>query len=318
MLNVSLTQLGYIVALEDAKHFGAAARRCHVSQPTLSMQVQKLEDELGVELFDRSRQPIQPTEIGRKILAQARRALAEVGAIEPLLLQEKGEVAGEFRLGVIPTLAQYLLPMFVQPFVEKFPGVSLVLEEAMTETLIEKLRRDEIDAAIVVTPLPHAGLEETPLFYEAFWVYASSSHPIHRAKTVRAEDLDARDLWLLKEGHCFREQALRLCKGRDTGTSPSRSVTLESGSLEVLRELVDQGGGLTLLPELAVRKLGAKERSRVRPFAKPAPVREVSLVQSRRRQKKRIFDALETVIREALPSDLPQKALARQIVDVEP
>jgi LysR family hydrogen peroxide-inducible transcriptional activator len=320
MRNFSLTQLTYILALEEAKNFGAAARKCHVSQPSLSAQIQKLEDELGVLLFDRSRQPVVPTEIGRKVLVQARKVINDTQAIESIVLQEKGEIAGEFRLGIIPTLSQYLIPFIVRPFTSKYPKVFLVLEEGLTDQLIEKLKRDELDAAILVTPLENESIDEVPLFYEPFWVYPSPDHPLARTKSVKAGDLDPHDLWLLKEGHCFRAQALQLCKGHQrsaAGAREARAVRLESGNLEVLRSLVDQSGGLTLLPDLAVRALPAEERKRVRPFAKPAPVREVSLVQSRRHQKKRIFDALEGVIRVSIPRDLPQKAASQQVVEIK-
>jgi len=306
--NISLTQLVYILALEEKKHFGLAAKKCGISQPTLSMQIQKLEDELGVMLFDRSKQPIVPTATGMKVIQQARLALREVRQIEEILLQEKGEVSGEFRLGIIPTLAPYLLPLFLADFSKKYPKVSLSLQELETQQITEKLKKDELDAGLLVTPLLDEAIQETPLFYEPFWAYVADSHRLAKVKLIKGNELPLDEIWLLKEGHCFRDQVIQLCGRRRSNPEKTYSLRFESGNLGVLKSLVDQGIGLTLLPDLAIRTLTTREeKARVKLISDPRPVREVSLVQIRAFHKKRVVDALMQMILKAVPRSLLQK-----------
>lgn len=214
MKSITLTQLEYIVEVAKKQSFGLAAQSCFVTQPTISMQINKLEEELGVILFDRSKKPVQLTPIGRKIIQQARLALQEVSRIEELVHIEKGEVEGELKLGVIPTLAPYLLPLFLETFVKKYPKVDLIIEELQTQSIIDKLKEDSLDAGILVTPLNIKGIAEKHLFYEPFIVYIPAQHPLHKLEKFSEKDLSLSDIWLLNEGHCFREQAMDLCKKR--------------------------------------------------------------------------------------------------------
>lgn len=308
MKSITLTQLEYIVEVAKKQSFGLAAQSCFVTQPTISMQISKLEGELDVILFDRTKKPVEPTPIGRKIIHQARMALQEVSRIEELVHTEKGEIEGELKLGVIPTLAPYLLPLFLETFVKKYPNVDLIIEELQTQSIIDKLKEDSLDAGILVTPLKMKGIMEKHLFYEPFTVYLTSQHPLHKLANVSEKDLSLSDIWLLHEGHCFREQAMDLCKKRKMAGSEHKNLVFESGNLETLKRLVDKKFGYTLLPYLATMDMSPREaKKKLRFFKSPAPTREVSIVTSRSFLKQGIIDALYKDILASLPEELKQK-----------
>lgn len=300
---MTTTQLRYLLALDTHRHFGRAAAQCFVSQPTLSAQVQKLEEELGVLLFDRSRKPLAPTDLGRRVIAQARVALAEFDRIAALVEEAAEVLAGELRLGVIPTLAPYLLPLVAGPFAEHHPAVTVHVRELRTEELLDELAADRLDAGLIATEETRPGLASTPLFEEPFVAYVGRAHPLWAAEAVAPEDLPGEDLWLLAEGHCFREQVLQVCRRASSASGPLR---FESGSLETLRMLVDERGGATLLPLLAVRTLSEAERASVRPFTAPAPQRTVRLVQGRTYLRRALIQAFERTVREAAAPVLTQ------------
>ncbi|MFQ5450914.1 MAG: hydrogen peroxide-inducible genes activator [Nitrospinaceae bacterium] len=315
MNTITLTQLSYVVALARTRNFGRAAKTCFVSQPTLSMQIQKLEDELDVILFDRSRKPVEPTLIGHKIVKQAQAVLREAQRIEELIKAEKGEIGGEFKLGVIPTLAPYLLPLFLKSFVNRFPKIDLILEELQTWQIMEKLRNDSLDAGILVTPLHGRGIVERPLFYEPFVIYLAPGHPLHSLPKISEKDLSLEDIWLLNEGHCFREQAIELCKKVKSRRFEGKNLLFESGNLETLKRLVDKKFGYTLLPWLAVLDMPARERKRKLKFFKaPVPTREVSLVYSRSFLKRNIIEALFKAIVSSVPRELKNRPLKSRVV----
>ena len=317
MKSITLTQLEYIVAVAKKQSFGLAARSCFVTQPTISMQISKLEGELGVILFDRTKKPVEPTAIGRKIIQQARMALQEVSRIEELVLSEKGEVKGELKLGVIPTLTPYLLPLFLETFVKKYPLVDLIIEELQTQSIIDKLKEDSLDAGILVTPLNIKGIMEHHLFYEPFIVYLSPQHPLHKLAQVSEKDLSLNDIWLLNEGHCFREQAIDLCKKRKMAGLKHKNLVFESGNLETLKRLVDNKFGYTLLPYLAARGMPPKEaKKKLRYFKSPAPTRQVSMVTSRSFLKQSIVEALCENIHSSLPEELKQKSSRTHVVEL--
>lgn len=300
---MTITQLEYILAVEKHNHFGKAAKACNVTQPTLSMQLQKAEEELGVVLFDRSKNPIRTTEEGEKIIQQARLVIREYKKIFAIIDASKDEVRGDFRLGVIPTLAPYLIPLFAGEFVKKYPMVNLTIEEFKTEQIIELLNKDEIDAGLLVTPLEGETFIERVLFHEPFSVFASDNHPLLKKSKVKDKDLDTSDVWLLNEGHCFRQQVLNLCKiSRDN--SLHDNLKFESGNLETLKNMVLNSEGYTLLPQLAVLNLSDDDKKHVREFQNPIPTREVSLVHNRIFLKEKIITALEECIVENLPESL--------------
>ncbi len=303
----TLTQLEYLVAVDRLRHFGKAAKACHVSQPTLSMQIQKLEDEYGITFFDRSKQPILPTPEGKEVIEQARAVLREAEKLEYLGRNRDKGLSGDFRLALIPTIAPYLIPLFLGAFAKRYPRVKLYLEEMTTETLLEALERDRVDAGILATPLHLDNVIERPLYYEPFWLYASDGHPLSKLEQVNEDKLDAKDIWLLSEGHCLRNQIVRVCSLRGKpGLFPN--VRFESGSLETLIHLVEQGHGYTLLPDLAARLLQRSRKGAVlRRFTKPVPSREVSLAYRRTQFRLPVIEALIAEIRSSLPSDLPKE-----------
>ena len=300
---MTITQLEYVLAVDKYRHFGKAAKACNVTQPTLSMQLQKAEEEMGVIIFDRSKNPILPTDEGTQIITQARLVLREYKKIFSIIDANKGEVRGEFRLGVIPTLAPYVIPLFAGDFVQKHPNVNLTIEEYKTEDIIELLAKDEIDAGLLVTPIIGENFIERVLFHEPFSVFASEGHHLLKKTKVKDKDLDTSDVWLLNEGHCFRQQVLNLCKlSRDNGLHDN--LKFESGNLETLKNMVLNSSGYTLLPQLAVLNLSKEDMGHVREFQNPVPTREVSLVHNRIFLKEKIISALEASIIENLPESL--------------
>lgn len=312
MLPLTLTQLRYVVEIDRHRHFGAAAEACHVTQPTLSMQVQKAEDLLGVTLFDRSRKPVQPTDIGTLVIQQARRVLTEADTISELIAEMQDVLAGPFSLGVIPTLSPYVIPWFVGSFSEAYPKVHLRIVELQTQDMIDWLLRDDLDAGLLVTPLSHSAIREEPLFYEPFVTYLSAGHPLLALPELRDSDLKGHHPWLLAQGHCFRDQAISVCG--DRLSAQSTALRFESGTLETLIRLVDQGMGMTLLPLSATLELAAEAKLRIRPFVTPAPFREVSMVFARTQLRRRIARALHACIAAHLPerirSQRPDRIIA--------
>ncbi|WP_375448630.1 LysR substrate-binding domain-containing protein [uncultured Fibrella sp.] len=298
---MTLTQLDYIVAIDTHRHFATAADHCHVTQPTLSMQIQKLEDELGVLIFDRSKHPVVPTETGQIIVAQAREVLQASRRIPELAKESRDEVGGELRVGIIPTLAPYLLPYFIGAFMARYPSVTIQLQELLTEQIVERLRTGLLDVGIVVTPLRENSMTDIPLFKEPFMVYAAKGNSLLEKETINPSDLTGEGLWLLSEGHCFRDQVINLCGGGFQGNSALR---YETGSLETLVKLIDRQDGFTLLPYLATLDLDSERQKRLRTFSGVAPVRDVSLVMHRSFLKRSLINALKREILTHLPAEL--------------
>ncbi|WP_162342557.1 hydrogen peroxide-inducible genes activator [Cyclobacterium salsum] len=301
---MTIQQLEYILAVDKCRHFGHAAEACFVTQPTLSAQVSKLEKELGVILFDRSKMPVIPTEIGERIIAQAKKVVSESKGIFELVSQMKGDVSGLIKMGVIPTIAPYLLPLFIQNFIQKYPRVQLQVQEMVTEDILKKLKNDELDIGLVVTPLEESGIVEKPIFYEKFFVYLSKYHPLLKQDQVEAGAILSEDLWVLQQGHCFRDQVLNLC---DQNKFQRMNFHYESGSLEGLKNMVNRYKGITLLPELATESLSEEEKSRLRPFRGEAPVREVSLILTRSFLKQKLVSLLFEEIRNVIPKHMLSK-----------
>lgn len=300
---MTITQLEYVVAIDIHRHFAMAADHCHVTQPTLSMQVNKLEQELGIKIFDRSKQPVVPTEHGKEIISQAKRILAEVSVIGDIVQNKKGVFKGQLKVGIIPTLAPYLLPLFVRSFAKKYPQVKLIVNELTTDILIERLREGKVDAAILVTPLQEAGFREYVLFYEELLVYVSKKNQLFNKEYVLSKDIDPSKLWLLEEGHCFRSQIENLCELKKVAKE-GRLFEYEAGSIETLRKMVEVNDGITILPELATTDLRSSQVQLLRKFKNPAPMREVSLVVHRDNMKKRMIDLLRQEIIDSIPEKI--------------
>lgn len=300
---MTLVQLEYIIAVDTYRHFAIAASHCFVTQPSLSMQIQKLEEELGVKIFDRSKQPVLPTEVGFEVLVQARKIMNDCAQMTELIDTKKNILHGELRIGIIPTLAPYLLPLFVQTFTKKYPHIKLMVTEMTTDLLIGRLREGRIDVGLLVTPLNEKGIKEETLFYEEMIAYVSSKNAAYKKTYMLAKDIDPNKLWLLEEGHCFRSQIVNLCELRKSGTEFGQ-FEYEAGSLETLRKMVEINDGITILPELATMDLSLKQQKSIRHFKHPAPVREVSLITHRDFVKRRLIEALKQSILESIPEKI--------------
>jgi LysR family hydrogen peroxide-inducible transcriptional activator len=298
---MTITQLNYIIAVDTYRHFGRAAEACFVTQPTLSMQIQKLEDQLGVILFDRSTQPISTTPLGKKIVDQARIVVAESEKIDQLAQIGTGDLRGDLRLGIIPTVATNLIYRFVDRFRFEMPDVHLVIEELQTDQILDAFKRNELDAAILATPLDHKGITEIPLYYEPFMAFVPEGHRLAKDEFVLSSELQISDLLLLNEGHCFRNSVLNICGQQTAG---KRQIELESGNFETLIKLAQLGYGMTLLPYLTAIDLPKDLRASVKPIAEPTPSREISLIYSQNHVKSAVVDKLGPLIRKCVPERL--------------
>ncbi|WP_348799620.1 LysR substrate-binding domain-containing protein [Flavobacterium adhaerens] len=291
---MTITQLKYVLAVAEHKNFTLAAEKCFVTQPTLSMQIQKIEEELNIQIFDRTKKPIQLTDIGLKIVTQAKNIVNEADRIQDIVEQQKGFIGGEFRLGIIPTIMPTLLPMFLNNFIKKYPKVKLIIEELNTDEILVKLKNGNLDAAIAATPLEDEKIKEIVLYFEPFVAYVPENNTIFQKKEIEIDDLNINEILLLQDGHCFRDGILNLCKNRNAdGIKPFQ---IESGSFETLIKLADEGLGTTLLPYLHTLDLKETDKLKLRQFKEPKPAREVSLIYPKSELKIQIIDALRSTI----------------------
>lgn len=291
---MTITQLKYLLAIAEHKNFTKAAEKCFVTQPTLSTQIQKLEDELDILIFDRSKKPIELTAIGRKIVLQAKNIVNESDRIQDIVDQQKGFIGGEFRLGIIPTVMPTLLPMFLKGFIKKYPKVKLKIEELTTEEIMQRIHEGHLDAGIAATPLENDTIKERVLYYEPFVGYIPEEHRLSKIKTLAIEDLEIDDMLLLEDGHCFRDGVINLCKVFKDHNDDN--FQLESGSIETLIKLSNEGLGMTLLPYLHTMELHEDLKKNLRHFKEPSPAREVSLIYNKNELKMQIINALHDVI----------------------
>ncbi|HNR75323.1 MAG TPA: LysR substrate-binding domain-containing protein [Cyclobacteriaceae bacterium] len=309
---MTLIQLEYLVALDTHRHFGLASEKCFVTQPTLSMQIQKLEEELGVKIFDRTKQPVIPTEIGARIIAQARVVLREAAVVSQIIAEQKDTMTGEIRIGIIPTLAPYLLPSLFKNIREKYSQVNLIVKEIITEDIIQELKHNRLDCGIVVTPLKDSSIKEDVLFYEELFVYVSKKNALVDKKYVLPTEIDPNQLWLLEEGHCFRSQILNLCELRKYS---DLHFKYETGNIETLKRMVDKSDGITILPELAVMEFSAAQLKLVKRLKEPSPVREVSLATHRDHLKAKLIQILKEEILKLVPKQM-QKLNKKKVVEI--
>jgi LysR family transcriptional regulator, hydrogen peroxide-inducible genes activator len=311
---MNIQQLEYIIAVDNYRHFATAAEKSFVTQPTLSMMIQKLEDELNVKIFDRSKHPVIPTVIGEKIISQARKIIYETQKIKEIAKQSEHQITGELRLGIIPTLAPYLLPLFIKRFIKKYPLVKLIVSEMITEQIIEQLKKGSIDAGLLVTPLHEKSIKEMPLFYESFLAYVSEKEKTYSKKYLLPADINPDNLWLLEEGHCFRSQILNLCELKKA--QGNEQFEYAAGSIETLIKFVEQENGITIIPELAGVDMSARQRKHLREFKAPVPVREVSMVVHRSYYKENIIDALNNEIQTCLPENIKKSTKNKLVIKI--
>jgi len=291
---MTITQLKYCIAVAEHRNFTTAAQHVNVTQPTLSMQIQKLEQELDLKIFDRAQKPIGLTAVGEKIIEQARLIVAESDRIQDVIQQEKGVIGGSFKLGIIPTVMSTLLPLFLQTVLKAYPKLVLEIEEMPTQQIIENLEKGTLDGGIAATPLDYEHIFEKPLYYEPFMVYAPTHSKLSKEKSIIAEMLKHEQVLLLQDGHCFRNSALNICKIKHEVPLP---FEIKSGSFETLVQLAEEGLGITLLPYLHTRKLSDEQQLNLKSFETPEPAREVSMIYHQRKLKQHIIEALHDKIR---------------------
>ena len=285
---MTITQLKYTLAVAEHGNFTTASEKCFVTQPTLSMQVQKLEEELGVTIFNRSTKPLQVTEVGEKVLNQARKIIEESTRMNDVISEEKGIIGGTLKVGIIPTVTSTLLPLFLNIFTKKHKNVDLKIEEFNTETIVQKLEDNSIDCAIAATPLSNDKVLERPLYYEPFVAYVPKHHSLSGNKYLEIDDLTNGDLLILQDGHCFRNQVLNLCSLEDL----NKQYELKSGSFETLINLSNNGPWMTIIPYLHSNNLSPKNIENIIPFQDPAPAREISMIYSKSQLKLPVINAL--------------------------
>ncbi|MCD6180275.1 MAG: LysR family transcriptional regulator [Bacteroidales bacterium] len=303
---ITLIQLEYIVAVDTFRHFATAASKCFVTQPTLSMQIKKLEDHLDVIIFDRTKQPVVPTMLGEKVIEQARIVLLENSRINQIIQEEKEDLSGEIRIGIIPTISPYLLPRFTGELKAKHPKIKMKIEEMVTENIEEQLKKDLIDVGILVTPLHNPGIIEHPLYYEEMQVYSNEKHQFTHQAIIEIKDIATPEIWLLSDGHCFRHQVINLCDIKSF-ESDALPFEFEGGNLDTLMRIIDKEGGYTLIPELSGLELKGERASQVRRFHDITPLREVGLVYTRKFAKTKLIESLTKTIQESVPSHMLNK-----------
>ena len=291
---MTITQLLYVLAVAEYKNFTKAAENCNVTQPTLSMQVQKLEEELNIKIFDRTKKPIDLTSVGKKIVNQAKNIVAEAERIHDIVDQQKGFIGGDFKLGIIPTVMPTLLPMFLKTYVKRYPKVKLKIEELTTDEIINRLEDGNLDCAIAASPLQIDNIKERVLYYEPFVGYISPNHRFKLKKQIEISDLDISEILILEDGHCFRQGVLNLCKTKKE--QKPDNFQLESGSIEMLVKLVNEGMGITLLPYLNTFDLKSNEKDNLRFFVTPPPAREISLLYNKNELKIQIINSIHQII----------------------
>lgn len=290
---MTITQLKYVLAVAEHQNFTVASEHCFVTQPTLSMQIQKLEEELDTQIFNRKKKPIQLTEIGKKIIEQAKIIVDESNRITDIVDQQKGYIGGDFRLGIIPTVMPTLLPIFLKAFIKKYPKVNLKIEELTTEEIIKRLSDGNIDVGIAATPLENEMIKERVLYYEPFVGFVPTEHRLFKNTSIDVENLNIEDILLLEDGHCFKESIINLCS---TFGTKNQHFQLHSGSFNTLIKLSKEGLGMTLLPYLQTLDLNQEDKMYLREFKEPVPAREVSIIYHKSQLKIQLIDALKNVI----------------------
>jgi len=313
---MNIQQLEYVIAVDSYRHFVRAADACHVTQPTLSMMIQKLEEELKVKIFDRSSHPIEPTDIGRRIIKQARVSLQHFIEIKELAENEQNIIAGSFRLGIIPTIAPYLVPELLNKHKSLHVELELVLKEGTTGNLTEELLNGSLDGALMAGPLNNHGISEHPLYYEKFYAYVSPNDKLYEEKEIDMDKIDINRVWLLENIHCLRGQVERLCHMKRTVLSDNFRVKYEAGSLDTLINIVDYNDGITILPEMSAMGLSEEKQENLRIFKNMTAVREVSLFVSRDYVRKRMLNAVMDIIKASVPKAMQDAALKEFIVDL--
>ena len=297
---MNLQQIEYLIALDKYCNFSVAAKNLFITQPALTIQIKNLEEELGIEIFDRNKKPIVPTEIGRELIEQARILRKNTEKFKDIVSEFKADISGELSVGIIPTVAPYIVPRFVNNFIKKYPKVNLTFSEVISEEILIKLKDGTLDAGILVTPFPMEKTIIFPLYYEKFFSYISKGHPLSKSRRINTTQLDLQDLWLLEEGNCFRNQIINICT-KDVQYNEEGKFRYQSVSIDSLMKIVDNSNGITVIPEFAKLLLPKENQKMVKPFSDYYPVREVSLVIERTFLKRSLIEKLKEEIIKSVP-----------------
>jgi LysR family hydrogen peroxide-inducible transcriptional activator len=300
---MNFQQIDYLLAINKYRSFSAAAKEMFVTQPALTIQIKNLEEELGVLLFDRNKKPLEPTAIGKQIIEHARFLQRNIEKLADLVSEFKAELSGKLKIGIIPTVSPYLVPIFVNEFIRLYPDVQLEFKELITEEILSELAEGNLDAGIIVTPFPMTDMIEFPLYYEKFFLYVSELHPLIKRKTVRTSELNLNDLWLLEEGNCFRNQVINICT-KDILDKSKEKFSYESLSIDSLRKIVDGSRGITVIPELSAEEIPEEKKYMVKKFKDYQPVREVTLIVEKTFLKKNLVEKLAETIKNSMPKKM--------------
>jgi LysR family hydrogen peroxide-inducible transcriptional activator len=315
---MNIQQLEYVIAVDNFRHFAKAAEICHVTQPTLSMMIQKLEEELDVKIFDRTQHPVEPTAIGKQIIEQARISLRHFKQIREVIENEQNIVTGSFHLGIIPTIASYLVPSLLHKHNTRYKNIDLTLKESTTKELIDELLNGTLDGGILAGPLNHPRLCEHPVYYEKFYAYVSPLDNSYDEKEIDLDKVDISMVWLLENEHCLRGQIERLCKlkrNSETG-NPVHTIRYESGSIDTLINVVDCNPGITIIPEMHAMGLNEEKQDNLRAFKDLTAVREVSLVVSKEYVRKTMLNIILEIIRSSVPKSMQNPELKAYVIDL--
>lgn len=306
---MTIQQLQYVVALDTYKHFVKAAESCFVTQPTLTLQVKKLEEEISLVLFDRSTQPLEVTPMGKVFVQKARRILREVEELKELVNNDRNQIDGTFTLGIIPTLSPYLLPLFIKDFIDEHPNTKLIVEELQSHEMIEMIKHRELDLGLLATPIDEADINETPIFYEPFLVYADTENDLLKQSKLDKTNLKPEGLWTLKKGHCFRNQTLNIC---DLASSERhRNFEIDGGSIEVLKKMINEISGYTLIPELSYNE--ETDSNQIVKFHDPQPVREISIISHKHFNKELLITELRKSILKNTPDSFQKNTKFKKV-----
>lgn len=303
---MTLQQLEYIIAVDKHRHFVRAAESCHVTQSTLSMMIQKLEQELEMNIFDREAHPVEPTSIGRKLIDQAKIIIYNAQQFKEIVNSELHQDSGKVILGVIPTVAPYILPRLFNIIHKNNPKIELHVREITTQEIIKQLENADIDMALLATPLNNSNLLEIPIYYEKFFAYISPSETLYDKEFLEIHQIPSDNLWVLKEGHCLRNQVMRLCEKKSAFTS-----IYEAGSIDTLIKIVERNGGYTIIPELHLELLNEEQKKNVRPIVNPEPNREISLVVRNDYVKERLLNIIAKNISDIIPEPMLNERLKK-------
>jgi LysR family hydrogen peroxide-inducible transcriptional activator len=313
---MNIQQLEYVIAVDTFRHFAKAAEVCCVTQPTLSMMIQKLEEELDVKIFDRTKHPIEPTAIGKQLIEQARISLKYFKQIKEVVENEQNIAKGSFKLGIIPTIASYLVPVLLHKHRTGYKEIELTLKESPTANLVNDILNGTLDGGVLAGPLNHPGLLEYPVYYEKFYAYVSPLDEAYKKKEIDLDEIDINDVWLLENEHCLRGQVERLCQLKKKSSAGSAPIKYESGSIETLIHVVDYNHGITVVPEMHAMELSEEKQENLRTFKNLTAVREVSLVVSKEYVRKTLLNTIMEMLKSSVPKSMQNPKLKEYIIDL--